>query len=284
MLPILSYLLKAVWIKPKVQGQTTWLCLSLCTGGKGHTFLGLERGSGNQLWKMVFEMVVSISIGKGDFPPQTHGKWVLGVGGPGFWHVLLGSGKNAVCQVLSRCPPTPGRASVGLASPGLLLWLSEGLLLVTGSTLPGRHVPRGPECCRPVSALASSWAISLVRDPELHRGSSPGWHSPQNTRCSVYPPSCPAPRNSLPVSPVSAPFVVSHTWPAWCINPHSRVLLLGHIGIRRRRYWVGVRVGKNVCSGVWPTCDLLQFLCDRLFVCEAFPEFLKCSKPRFAHL
>lgn len=58
---ILSYLLISVWIKLKIQGQVTWLHLPLCRSGKWDTFLRLELCSGNQLLKMVFEMIFRVS-------------------------------------------------------------------------------------------------------------------------------------------------------------------------------------------------------------------------------
>ena len=58
---IFLYLLVSVWIKLKTQGQVTWLCFFLYRGGKWDTFLRLEPGSGNQLFKMVFEMLFRLS-------------------------------------------------------------------------------------------------------------------------------------------------------------------------------------------------------------------------------
>lgn len=51
----------SVWIKPKSQGQVLIMTFFLYRGGKWDTFLRLEPGSGNQLLKMVFEMIFRLS-------------------------------------------------------------------------------------------------------------------------------------------------------------------------------------------------------------------------------
>lgn len=80
---------------------------SFCWCSKWDTFLRLEPGSGNQLLKMVFEMIFRISGKKTFFFsfPQTGGKLILGVWSQGFWKVLLGLDKNDWCRALSRYPP-----------------------------------------------------------------------------------------------------------------------------------------------------------------------------------
>ena len=74
---IFLYLLVSVWIKPKSQGQVTWLCFFLYRGGKWDTFLRLEPGSGNQLLKMVFEMIFRLSERETFFPlgNREFGSW-----------------------------------------------------------------------------------------------------------------------------------------------------------------------------------------------------------------
>lgn len=54
------------------------MSLSLSRGGKWDTFLRLEPCSGNQLLKMVFEMIFRISR-KETFSPRQWGNWFLGL-------------------------------------------------------------------------------------------------------------------------------------------------------------------------------------------------------------